>query len=329
METGQPSRTAYAAARYRAAHQVLERGSIFTDPLAVRILGATAEELRGGRAAQGDAAVHRGPDPRSPRTRWPRPCERGVSSSSSCSARGWTRSPTGTRSRGCGSSRWTTRTPRRGSGTDWREAGIEIPTTVSYLGVDFETESLADRLRLAGPAFFFWLGVVPYLTREGFDETLAFVAAGAGNEVVFDYAQSPERMPAERRAALEARAARVARIGEPWLTYFEPHGDRGRAVADSASPRSRTWARPQLAARFFDRPDVPAGHAGRPRPARPALKLVRQRSTSRQRSSSVRCAGRSTSRQRSSSVRCAGRSGPLRRASGIPGSRAGRRRPSC
>src|SRR5689334_19745137 len=45
METGQPSRTAYSAARYRAAHQLLERGAIFKDQLAVRILGAPEEEL--------------------------------------------------------------------------------------------------------------------------------------------------------------------------------------------------------------------------------------------------------------------------------------------
>ncbi len=36
----EPSRTAFAAAAYRAAHQVLENGRIFDDPLAVRILGA-------------------------------------------------------------------------------------------------------------------------------------------------------------------------------------------------------------------------------------------------------------------------------------------------
>ena len=36
MEPGQPSRTALGAASHRAAHQVLENGFIFTDPLAVR-----------------------------------------------------------------------------------------------------------------------------------------------------------------------------------------------------------------------------------------------------------------------------------------------------
>src|SRR5687768_7568694 len=46
METGQPSRTAYSAARYRAAHQILDGGSIFTDPLAVRIAGTPEDQLR-------------------------------------------------------------------------------------------------------------------------------------------------------------------------------------------------------------------------------------------------------------------------------------------
>jgi O-methyltransferase involved in polyketide biosynthesis len=45
MEAGQLSRTALGAAGHRAAHQVLDRGFIFADPLAVRILGAEAQEL--------------------------------------------------------------------------------------------------------------------------------------------------------------------------------------------------------------------------------------------------------------------------------------------
>ena len=42
---GEPSRTARAAAFHRAAHQVLEQGRIFTDPLALRILGEDAETV--------------------------------------------------------------------------------------------------------------------------------------------------------------------------------------------------------------------------------------------------------------------------------------------
>src|SRR5580698_7861150 len=45
MESGQPSSTAWAAALHRAAHQVLEHGRIFPDPLALRILGTEAATL--------------------------------------------------------------------------------------------------------------------------------------------------------------------------------------------------------------------------------------------------------------------------------------------
>ena len=43
MELGQPSRTALGAAAHRAVHQVLENGRIFSDPLALRILGQDIE----------------------------------------------------------------------------------------------------------------------------------------------------------------------------------------------------------------------------------------------------------------------------------------------
>src|ERR1700744_5845840 len=42
----EPSRTAFAAAAYRAAHQVLEDGQIFKDALAVPILGVDPETFR-------------------------------------------------------------------------------------------------------------------------------------------------------------------------------------------------------------------------------------------------------------------------------------------
>src|ERR1035437_3638091 len=45
MQFGEPSRTARAAAFHRAAHQVLEHGRIFADPLALPILGEDAETV--------------------------------------------------------------------------------------------------------------------------------------------------------------------------------------------------------------------------------------------------------------------------------------------
>ena len=44
MQHGQASRTAVGAAGHRAAHQVLERGLIFADPLALAILGQDADD---------------------------------------------------------------------------------------------------------------------------------------------------------------------------------------------------------------------------------------------------------------------------------------------
>ena len=50
MQSGQPSRTALSAASHRAAHQVLEGGRIFTDPLAAQILGRDGDEVMPGEA---------------------------------------------------------------------------------------------------------------------------------------------------------------------------------------------------------------------------------------------------------------------------------------
>ena len=266
MERGQPSRTAYSAARYRAAHQVLERGRIFTDPLAVRILGADEAELLADaprRAMRVFIAA---------RTRFAEDAlaaavRRGVGQAVVL---------------GAGLDTFAYRNPHpelRVFEVDhpdtqvWKRnrlahAGIAVPHDVTYLGVDFEAESLADRLALDGPAFFLWLGVVPYLTRAGFDETLRFVAGRDGNEVVFDYAQSPELMSPARRAARQARAERVAGMGEPWLTYFEP-AEIGAELAGLGFTEIEDLGPAGLAARFFDRhdlpPDTPGGHVIRAR----------------------------------------------------------------
>jgi len=261
METGQPSKTAYSAARYRAAHQLLERGAIFKDPVAVRILGAPEEELladaprRAMRAFI--AARHRFAE--------------------DALAAGVRRGVRQVVVLGAGLDTIAYRNGFDGvrvievdhpATQAWKRerlvsTGIEIPPSVSYTGVDFEKESLSDRLRLDGPAFFVWLGVVPYLTRAGFDATISYISKIPGNEVVFDYAQSPEKMPADRRAALEARAARVARIGEPWLTYFEP-AEIASYLAGLGFGEIEDLGPAQLAARFFNRhdvpPDTPGGH---------------------------------------------------------------------
>src|SRR5262249_40281016 len=60
-----------------------------------------------------------------------------------------------------------------------------------------------------------------YLTQEAIWATLGFIAnLPGGGHVVFDYADPPESFSPEARAAHAIRAARVAELGEAWLSYF-------------------------------------------------------------------------------------------------------------
>ena len=73
------------------------------------------------------------------------------------------------------------------------------------------------------PAFFSWLGVTPYLTRDAVLETLRAVARLApGSAIVFDYGESPDMLNSEQRAAFDIVAQRVAELGEPWRSFFDP-----------------------------------------------------------------------------------------------------------
>lgn len=74
-----------------------------------------------------------------------------------------------------------------------------LPANVRFVGVDFETDDLGERLRTAGyredvRTLFVWQGVSMYLTATGIDRTLAFVAehSAKGSVVVFDYFDARE-----------------------------------------------------------------------------------------------------------------------------------------
>jgi methyltransferase (TIGR00027 family) len=68
------------------------------------------------------------------------------------------------------------------------------PTHVTYVGIDFNTQCLDQRLFESGydesfKTLFVWQGVTQYLTPEAVDSTLAFIAdhSGEGSSVIFDY----------------------------------------------------------------------------------------------------------------------------------------------
>lgn len=68
------------------------------------------------------------------------------------------------------------------------------PAHVTYVGIDFNTQHLDQRLFESGydeglKTLFIWQGVTQYLTPEAVDSTLAFIAdhSGEGSSVIFDY----------------------------------------------------------------------------------------------------------------------------------------------
>lgn len=71
---------------------------------------------------------------------------------------------------------------------------VTPPANVKFVTVNFDTDDLGERLAACGydangRTLFVWQGVIMYLTREGIDHTLAFIAqhSAAGSVVIFDY----------------------------------------------------------------------------------------------------------------------------------------------
>lgn len=107
-------------------------------------------------------------------------------------------------------------------------AQIPVPENVSFVPLDLEHHTLAEDLAGAGfdssqPAFFGWLGVIPYLPLETVRATLAAIASlPRGSGVSFDYALPPETLNAAGRTAFNRLAERVAAAGEPFQLFFTP-----------------------------------------------------------------------------------------------------------
>lgn len=106
------------------------------------------------------------------------------------------------------------------------EAGIEIPQNLRFVAVDFEEHPLLEELLAAGfdpasPVFCSWLGVVPYLTIEGFRKTLVTLATLApGSGISLDYALPPSRLTAERQRVFGGLMRRLEKAGEPLRLFF-------------------------------------------------------------------------------------------------------------
>ena len=231
MEAGEPSRTAIGAAGHRAAHQVLERGSIFSDPLAVRILGVEGEEFI--TRASADPSSRKLRLFIAVRTRFAEDALAAAQSHGVCQIVVLGAGLDTFAYRGTIQEHFRIFEVDHPATQEWKRkrlADVAIPTppALTFAPVDFEREALGSGLERAGfdpgqRTFFSWLGVVPYLTKPAVLETLRYIAnLSAGYEVVFDYA-NPRYGSAQaaRDVDHDALAERVASVGEPFKSYFE------------------------------------------------------------------------------------------------------------
>jgi methyltransferase (TIGR00027 family) len=259
MEQAIPSKTALSVALRRAAHQIHDSPVVFDDPIAVALLGTTyAEELR-----------------RTP-VRTDRPFS--IALRAFLVARSRYAEDNLRKAVEGGVEQYVL----LGAGLDtfayrnsyaqlrvfevdhpatqqWKREllqrnRIAIPESVTYAPVDFERQSLSTQLGDAGfnhraPAFFAWLGVVPYLTLEAFRGTLSFISAQPpGTGLTLDYGQPRAVLPLLERLEHDSLASRVEKAGEPFRLFFTP--------AEIAAEFSRfhsleDLSGPEINARYF------------------------------------------------------------------------------
>jgi len=233
MKPNEPSRTALIPARQRAAHQVLDHGAILYDPFAMKILREDERDVLQFANAHPLATIGRlfitarsriGEDALSAAV------ERGIRQIVILGAGLDTfalRSPHGAR-------RIRIYEVDHPATQAWKrerlaEAQLALPPGLIFVPVDFERDDLGKTLAAAGfqrnsPAFFSWLGVVPYLTQEAIVSTLGYIASIQDSEVVFDYMEPPEAFSGEMKELVEKRTEELEKMEECWASRFEPAG---------------------------------------------------------------------------------------------------------
>jgi methyltransferase (TIGR00027 family) len=107
--------------------------------------------------------------------------------------------------------------------------GIAVPANVEFCSIDFEHTSLSEGLATSSldhraTAFFSWLGVTQYLTKEAIDSTLRFLLSmPRRSELVLGFVLPPDSWRPEEVNFLTQVVRRAGELGEPWLTFFRPN----------------------------------------------------------------------------------------------------------
>ena len=233
MKSNEPSRTALMIARQRAAHQVLDHGSILCDPFAMKILCENEQDVLQFANQHPLATIGRlftAARSRIAEEALSRAVERGIRQIVVL---------------GAGLDTFALRSPHdvqpiriyeadHPATQAWKrqrlaEAQIALPPSLILVPVDFERDNLGGKLVASGfqqtsPAFFSWLGVVPYLTHDAIRRTLGYVASIPASEVVFDYMGPPETFSGELKQVEAQRTEQLKKLGECSVSRFEPAG---------------------------------------------------------------------------------------------------------
>jgi methyltransferase (TIGR00027 family) len=231
-----PSPSALTAAAARAAHLIVDQPPlIFADTLAEVLLGEEADELLGYHRAHGQHVVLAG-------ARAQVICR--ARYTEDALARGVRRGVGQYVILGAGLDSFAYRSELAGSelavfevdhpaSQRWKrqrlsDARVAVPEAVTYVPVDFESDSLPDRLTAAGfdrsrPAVVGWLGVSMYLTRDAIAQTLAVIGGFApGTEIILDYLVPPDLRDAAGQVYVDLVGPVTAQRGEPWLSFLTP-----------------------------------------------------------------------------------------------------------
>lgn len=108
-------------------------------------------------------------------------------------------------------------------------AGIPMRENIRHIGVDFERDSLADKLADGGfdpqqPTFFSWLGVSYYLSRDSVVDIFKYVSGMAPHsQIIFDFMLADSVLGEKERRAIAKITAYLEKNREPLICRFEPH----------------------------------------------------------------------------------------------------------
>jgi methyltransferase (TIGR00027 family) len=140
-------------------------------------------------------------------------------------------------------------------------AGIATPAAVTFVPVNFETDSLVEQLAgsgfdLARPALVSWLGVSMYLTRAAISRTLGEIGGFAsGTELIVDYMLPAGLRDEAGDTYVELVMPAAADSGEPWLTFLAPAEMSALLDSHGLEPSAHVRQRDAVDAALWNRSD--------------------------------------------------------------------------